>query len=94
MEHNKLYSTCQHGFRKKRSCTSQLLEVMEDFTGFLEGKQNFDVIYLDFRKAFDSVPHERLLLKLEAYGITVGILKWIRSFLEGRTQKVKIGNEK
>ena len=93
MEQNKLYSTCQHGFRKKRSCTSQLLEVMEDFTGFLEGKQNFDVIYLDFRKAFDSVPHERLLLKLEAYGITGGILKWIRSFLEGRTQKVKIGNE-
>ena len=93
MEHNKLYSTCQHGFRKKRSCTSQLLEVMEDFTGFLEGKQNFDVIYLDFRKAFDSVPHERLLLKLEAYGITGGILKWIRSFLEGRTQKVRIGNE-
>ena len=93
MEQNKLYSTCQHGFRKKRSCTSQLLEVMEDFSGFLDGKETFDVIYLDFKKAFDSVPHERLLLKLEGYGITGSILKWIRSFLEGRTQQVKIGSE-
>ena len=93
MEQHKLYSTCQHGFRKKKSCTSQLLEVMEDFTLFMDKKQSFDVIYLDFKKAFDSVPHERLLLKLEGYGITGNILKWIRSFLENRTQRVKIGNE-
>ena len=93
MEQNKLYSTCQHGFRRKKSCTSQLLEVMEDFTHFMDERENFDVIYLDFKKAFDSVPHERLLLKLEGYGISRCILKWIRSFLENRTQKVKIGNE-
>ena len=93
MEQNKLYSTCQHGFRRKKSCTSQLLEVMEDFTHFMDERENFDVIYLDFKKAFDSVPHERLLLKLEGYGISGCILKWIRSFLENRTQKVKIGNE-
>ena len=66
---------------------------MEDFTHFMDERENFDVIYLDFKKAFDSVPHERLLLKLEGYGISGCILKWIRSFLENRTQKVKIGNE-
>ena len=93
MEQHKLYSTCQHGFRRKKSCTSQLLEVMEDFTHFMDKKQSFDVIYLDFKKAFDSVPHERLLVKLEGYGISGNLLKWIRSFLENRTQRVKIGNE-
>ena len=93
MENNKLYSKCQHGFRRKKSCTSQLLEVMEDFTSFMEGRENFDVIYLDFKKAFDSVPHERLMLKLEGYGITGNISNWIRSFLAGRTQRVKIGDQ-
>ena len=89
MEENKLYTTsCQHGFRQKKSCTSQLLEVMEDFTSFLDKREDFDVIYLDFKKAFDSVPHERLLLKLNGYGISGSILNWIRSFLEDRTQRV------
>ena len=93
MEKHNLYSKCQHGFRKRRSCTSQLLEVMEDFTSFMDNKQDFDVIYMDFKKAFDSVPHERLLVKLQGYGITGYLLQWIRSFLEGRTQKVKIGSQ-
>ena len=65
-----MYSPCQHGFRKNRSCTSQLLEVVEDFTTYLDNNKTFDVIYLDFKKAFDSVPHKRLLNKLKTYGIT------------------------
>ena len=93
MEKNKLYSKCQHGFRRKKSCISQLLEVMEDFTKFIENKKNFDVIYLDFKKAFDSVPHERLLLKLKGYGIGGSILQWIESFLKGRTQRVRMGDD-
>ena len=93
MEENKLYTTCQHGFRQKKSCTSQLLEVMEDFTSFLDKREDFDVIYLDFKKAFDSVPHERLLLKLNGYGISGSILNWIRSFLEDRTQRVRVDSE-
>ena len=53
----------------------------------------FDTTYLDFRKAFDSVPHERLLLKLEAYGISGHIIKWIRNFLTNREQTVRVGKD-
>ena len=59
-----IYSDCQHGFRKHRSCVTQLLEVMEDFTEIIDNKDTIDVIYLDYRKAFDTVPHERLILKI------------------------------
>ena len=93
MEELKLYTKCQHGFRRKKSCVTQLLEVIEDFTSFIEEKQTFDTIYLDFKKAFDSVPHVRLIKKLEAYGITGTLSKWVENFLQNRTQKVKVGEE-
>ena len=86
MNINRLYTECHHGFRKYRSCVSQLLEVMEDFTLMLDNRETIDVVYFDYKKAFDSVPHERLLTKLGAYGVTGSILKWIRSFLESRLQ--------
>ena len=91
-EDHKLYAECQHGFRRKRSCVSQLLEVMEDLTAIMEAGDSLDIVYLDFRKAFDSVPHERLLTKLAAYGVSGNLLKWIRHFLSDRTQKVRIGD--
>ena len=87
---NDLYTKCQHGFRKKRSCITQLLSTMEDFTEYIEQNESFDVVYLDFRKAFDTVPHCRLLEKLKGYGIVGNILKWIQAFLSGRSQKVRI----
>ena len=65
---------------------------MEEFTTYLDNKESFDVIYLDFKKAFDSVPHIRLLRKLESYGITGNIHSWIKGFLTDRTQKVKVGD--
>ena len=49
-----------------------------------------DSIYLDFAKAFDSVPHKRLMMKIESYGIQGDIRKWIEAFLSGRTQIVKV----
>ena len=84
----------QHGFRDGRSCTTQLLEVMEIWTGWYDKGLSWDAIYTDFSKAFDSVPHERLLNKLHAYGIRGNLLKWIRDFLSDRRQRVVIGNEK
>ena len=76
MNINKLYTECQHGFRKHQSCVTQLfLKVMEDFTLMLENRETIDVVYLDYKKAFDSIPHERLLAKLGAYGVTGSILK-------------------
>ena len=59
---NKILSPVQHGFRSKQSCESQLLITTDEFI------QNF-VVVLDFSKAFDVVPHQRLLHKLDHYGI-------------------------
>ena len=90
---NNLYSDCQHGFRQKRSCMTQLLEVMNDFTKQIDEGSAIDVVYLDFRKAFDSVSHKRLLIKLAAYGITGSVLNWIQGFLSNRHQKVRVGSD-
>ena len=67
MEQNKFFSKCQHGFRRHRSCVTQLLEVLNDLTAFIEDQQDIDIIYLDFSKAFDSVPHRRLKNKLQDF---------------------------
>lgn len=80
----------QHGFRPRRSCSSQLLEVLEDWTNMLEQGVAVDVAYLDFRKAFDAVPHIRLMKKLRCFGISGKLLKWIEAFLSGRKQEVVV----
>ena len=69
METNNLFSTAQHGFIKERSCSTQLLELTEELTEALDSSEDIDIIYLDFRKSFDKVPHKRLLKKLWGYGI-------------------------
>ena len=80
MDTNFLWTRHQHGFRKGRSCSSQLLEVIEDWSNSLDAGSNIDCIYLDYQKAYDSVPHERLLKKLAAYGIRGDLLDWTRAF--------------
>ena len=64
--------------------------MLDNFTLKLDNKETIDVVYLDFKKAFDSVPHERLLIKLETYSITGNVLLLIRSFLE---ERVRLGRE-
>jgi hypothetical protein len=93
MEHmtkNNLLANAQHGFVPGRNCITQLLLCLEEWTNMLENGDTFDVIYTDFSKAFDSVAHERLLVKLENMGITGDVSKWIKSFLNGRTQCVNV----
>ena len=63
---------------------------MEDLTEALDAGKDVDVIYLDFQKAFDKVPHKRLLKKLWAYGIRGKIHSWVKYFLKGRTQSVLV----
>ena len=93
LESHKLINQNQHGFRTGRSCVTQLLEIMEIWTDLLDKGISFDCVYLDFSKAFDKVPHERLLNKIQAYGIRGKLHRWIRDFLNNRQQIVKINNE-
>ncbi|MBW6351215.1 reverse transcriptase family protein, partial [Pseudomonas aeruginosa] len=77
LEENNILKDTQHGFRKKRSCLTNLLDFFHDILNLYDESKAVDIIYLDFQKAFDKVPHKRLLLKLKAHGIQDGVLKWI-----------------
>ena len=83
----------KHGFRSKRSTETQLLSASFDFITSLKSGKQTDVIIMDFAKAFDHVPHERLLHKLSFYGINGKPLQWIRQFLTNRTQRVVLDGE-
>ena len=86
-KHN-LLTNRQFGFMGGRSTTLQLLNFL-DYCGDIMAERGVtDVVYLDFAKAFDSVPHRRLIGKLQSYGINGALLRWIEAFLIGRVQKV------
>ena len=76
-----ILSNRQHAFRKKRSCTTQLCSVLDDWTKALDMGSQIDIFILDFAKAFDKVPHERLKSKLHRCGINNKLLLWVDSFL-------------
>ena len=85
-------SPSQHGFMEGRSCLSNLLETLDEITEIMEGGNQIDVIYLDFKKAFDSVLHSKLLIKLEKFGITGNVLKIIEDFLADKWITVRVGS--
>ena len=89
-----LLTDAQHGFRPGRSCASQLLLAMEEWTRMLENGEPVDVLYLDLAKAFNTVPPRRLLRKVEAHGIGGKILQWIGAFLLDRHQRVIVGRSR
>jgi len=90
LESNDLLCKEQHGFRSGRSCLTNLLETFENWTKALDEGYGLDVVYLDYRKAFDSVPHQRLIKKLKSFGINGKLLQWLDDFLTSRTMKVII----
>ena len=90
LESNILINNSQHGFRKGRSCLTNLLEFLDKVTGCVDSGENVDVIFLDFAKAFDKVPYKRLMLKLESHGITGKVALWIEEWLNNRMQCVGI----
>ena len=90
---NILYSK-QHGFRKNHSCETQLLLTIEDLAKNLDEGSEVDLQIFDFSKAFDKVPHQRLLSKLNYYGIQGKTLAWINSWLTERSfQRVGVDSE-
>ena len=80
----------QHGFRRGHSCESQLITTVEHLARNLDHGKQTDVLLLDFSKAFDTVPHKRLLKKLDHYGIHRQLIKWIESWLCRRTRTVVV----
>ena len=92
VKHN-LFNSSQHGFLKARSCLTNMLCFLEEITKWIDVGSPVDIIYLDFQKAFDKVPHQRLLLKLKAHGIGDSITDWIEQWLTDRRQRVVVDGE-
>nr|VZI12529.1 unnamed protein product [Spirometra erinaceieuropaei] len=87
LEQSHLLCDAQHGFRRGRSCC------LEQWTRAIDEGNVVHVAYIDFKKAFDSVPHQRLLYKLSRIGVRGKLLKWIENFLVSRSQTVRLGGQ-
>ena len=89
---NNLIGDSQHGFRNKRCCLTSLLDFYAEVidTYYTDSNKAVELVYLDFQKPFDKVPHERLILKVNAHGIQCDAAGWIRNLLAGRRQRVCI----
>ena len=90
LERYNILNDCQHGFRANRSCETQILTLYHELASSLDKKVQTDMIILDFSKAFDRVPHQRLLKTVHHYGIRGNTHQWISSFLNSRTQQVQV----
>ena len=93
LKRNNLLTNKQYGFLDGRSTSLQLLKVLDEWTEALDSGDIIDCIYMDYAKAFDKVPHRRLVSKLSAYGLSDEILNWIKSFLTNRFQQVAVNGE-
>ena len=94
LQDHKLLKSSQHGFMNKKSCLTNLLELLEHITKYIDEGYPVDIIYLDFAKAFDKVPHKILLKKLRKKGITGKLSDWIENWLDGRKQRVVINGNR
>ena len=90
LDNHQILTDCQHGFKARRSCETQLLTLAEELISGLDKKQQHGLIILNFSKAFDRVPHQRLLKKLEHYGVRGSTHSWIKAFLTDWTQQVLV----
>ena len=89
----KLINPSQHGFLKAKSCLTNVLCFLEEITKLVDDGSPVDVIYLDFQKAFDKVPHQRLIIKLIAHGMGNSIINWTAQWLTDRRQWVVVDEE-
>ena len=92
LEHHHLIIPSQSGFRWKRSTVALITEAVDDWSLCLEKCDTMHCLLLDFAKAFDSVLHEWLLLKLRSLGIFGNMLSLLRYFLASRKQRVVIND--
>lgn len=88
LEENNLIYKHQHGFRRGLSTVTQLIECAHEFSSVVNERGQVDVVFMDFSKAFDRVPHNKLIEKLHLMGLNSNIVSWVRSYLTNRTQYV------
>ena len=89
---NQLNCEEQHGFTPHKSTTTNLLETLNVIVEAQMHGIPVDLLFLDYQKAFDTVPHHRLLLQLKSFGIEDQALEWIRQFLKDRRQRVRVND--
>ena len=93
LESNSILVDCQHGFQQERSCETQLVTFVNELLEAMNNGIETDVIAMDLSKAFDTVPHKRLMEKLKFYGINAQLLVWIENFLCYRKQRVIVDGQ-
>jgi hypothetical protein len=94
LETNQVIRDTQHGFRRGRSCVSNLMSFLDKVTGCIDQGDSVDAIFFDLAKAFDKVPHQRLMAKIKAHGITGSLFDWVQQWILGRQQCVCIDGTK
>ena len=93
MKVNGLFSQKQYGFISGRSTVLQLIKILDEWTSEMHKANYTDVIYMDFQKAFDTVPHTRLISKLKSFNIRNDLVNWIEAFITNRRQKVAVNRK-
>jgi len=84
----------QHGFMKGRPCLTNLIPFYDQVTHLVGEGEAVDVVYLDFSKGVDTVPHSTLLEKLAAHGLDGCALRWVKNWLDGWAQRVVVNGVK
>ena len=92
MVNNNILHHAQHGFCKGKSTATNLLETLNDWTLAIQDKHSVVVAYIDFSKAFDTVSHNKLFVRLASYGIGGVLLEWLRQFFYDRSHQTKVGS--
>ena len=94
LEEDSVLTNCQYGFRRGRSCSSNLISFYSRIVDIVQDREGWvDGVYLDLKKAFDKVPHKRLLWKIKNYGKIGGdLLKWMKDYLSEREMRTVIKN--
>ena len=93
MEGSKIIPLFKKGSIKAKSCLTNLLCFLEEITKCVDEGSPVDVIYLDFQKALDKVPHQRIILKLKSHGMGISMINWIEQWLTDRRQSVVVDGE-